>query len=84
MFANCGELGDWKDTMKKLEQTRHLILHRGGVVDEKFLKTTKIKARRNALISITIPQTGEHMISMVMASLSLLKVVEGWFASQDT
>ena len=68
--------------MKKLEQTRHLILHRGGIVDEKFLKTTKIKARRNALIAITILQTAEHMMSMVMASVSLLKVVESWFVSQ--
>ena len=82
VFGDCGELADWSNTMKKLEQTRHLILHRGGIVDEKFLKTTKIKARRNALIAITILQTAEHMMSMVMASVSLLKVVESWFVSQ--
>lgn len=80
-FGNCGELGDWKDTMGRLEQIRHLILHRGGIVDDKFLKTTKIKARRNAFIAITIPQTAEHMMSMVMASISLLKIVEGWFVT---
>lgn len=70
--------------MRRLEQIRHLILHRGGIVDEKFLKTTKIKARRNAFIAITIPQTADHMMSMVMASVCLLKIVGGWFVSQET
>jgi hypothetical protein len=69
------ELQGFQD-LKELEQVRHLIVHRGGVVDEKFLRVTNLKARRGVPLSPKVSQVCDYMIAVTLACVSLLKSVD--------
>lgn len=81
-FGACGELENYGDTLKELEQVRHLIVHRGGVADGKFVKATKLKARPDKTVSLKLSKVAHYMISVTLGCLALLKIVDEWFASQ--
>jgi hypothetical protein len=81
-FGTCGELEDQRDALKELEQVRHLIMHRGGIADPRFVTMTKIKTRPNSMLSLKLAQVAEYMMSMTMGCVALLHVVDDWFAQQ--
>ncbi len=79
-FGTCGALSDqYRKTLKELEEVRHLIVHRGGVADAKFVKVTKMKIKPNKTLSLQLPQVGLYMMSATMGCVSLLHVVDEWF-----
>lgn len=80
-FGNCGKPPEWA-TLKELEQVRHLIVHRGGVVDSKFAKVTNLRVRPDRTLSLTLPQVGGYMMSVTLACADLLKIVDEWFTAQ--
>lgn len=69
-------------TLSELEQVRHLIVHRGGVADDKFLKLTKLKVRRAKILSLALSQVGDYMAGMTLGCVGLLKIVDKWFEEQ--
>jgi len=81
-FGTCGELENFSDVLKELEQLRHLIVHRGGVADSKFVKITKPKVRADKIVSLKLSQVGLYMMSVTLGCVALLKVVDEWFVSQ--
>lgn len=81
-FGTCGDLEKYCK-LKELEQVRHLIVHRGGVADEKFLKLTKVKAKKNAPLPLPLSQIGEYMMTVTLGCLALLKVVDDYFTAES-
>lgn len=74
------ELDDHQE-LKELEQVRHLIVHRGGITDEKFLRITKLKARRGAPLPLKTPQVCGYVINVTLGCVALLEGVDNWFRS---
>lgn len=81
-FGASGNLEDEHHTLAELEQVRHLIMHRGGVADEKFVKITKLKIRPGETLSLKLPQVGGYMMSVTLGCVALLKVVDKWLLDQ--
>jgi hypothetical protein len=82
-FGTCGDLEKYIDTLKELEQVRHLIVHRGGVADGKFVKATKLKAKPDKMLSLKLSRVGSYMVSVTLSCVALLHVVDEWFAAQQ-
>ena len=82
-FGRCEALQKREGRLKELEQVRHLIVHRGGIVDDKFLKISKLKVRRNTALRLSVGQVRDYIISMTLACVALLHSVDGWFTSQQ-
>jgi hypothetical protein len=82
-FGPSQNLQDLADSLKRLEQIRHLIVHRGGITDEKFLKYSKIKARPNSALRPTVEQVRDYMVTMTLGSVALLRSVDDWFTSKQ-
>jgi len=82
-FGRCEELQELESSLKELEQVRHLIVHRGGIVDDKFLKISKLKVRRNTALRLSVGQVRDYIISMTLGCVALLHSVDGWFTSQQ-
>jgi len=62
---------------------RHLIVHRGGVADTKFVKNTNVKARIGTTLSLSLSQVAHYMMAVTLGCVDLLTTVDGWFASQN-
>lgn len=67
--------------LRELEQVRHLIVHRGGISDEKFIKVTKLKVRRNAALQVKPAQVRAYAESVIIGSAGLLEIVDEWMQS---
>jgi hypothetical protein len=82
VFKTYGELDNFPH-LRELEQVRHLIVHRGGVADDRFIRLTKIKARPGKPLSLTTTQVANYMISVTLGCASLLKIVDEWFTEEE-
>jgi hypothetical protein len=81
-FGECKELQELGKDLKRLEQVRHLIVHRGGLVDEKFVYLTKMKVRPDTVLFIRVEEVRDYMLATTLGSLALLRTVDNWFVSQ--
>jgi hypothetical protein len=80
-FGGCGEIEQLRDDLRQLEQVRHLIVHRGGVMDDKFLKLSGLKGKKGANLTLTLPQVTDFMVTVALSGMSLLKIVDEAFDS---
>jgi hypothetical protein len=82
-FGACGKpLEEYRITLKELEQIRHLIVHRGGVVDERFAQVSKRRVMPDKIVPLRLSQVGLYMMSVTMGCVALLRVVDEWFMTQ--
>jgi hypothetical protein len=65
-----------------LEQTRHLILHSGGVIDKSYKSKLKISANLGERLTITIPELEKGMIEVFKEGCALLERTETWLENQ--
>lgn len=71
------------DDLIKVEKTRHLFAHRGGIIDRKFKDETKrFDEYKSATVGdrlrLTGPVVGEHVNSCVKCATALLTAVDDW------
>jgi hypothetical protein len=66
-----------------LEQTRHLIQHRAGVVDEKFVKATGTSLPIGARLTVNSRELTSFKRTVIMASLILLAQADEIMAAQE-
>lgn len=75
-FGECEALEALSGELKELEHTRNLIVHRGGIVDERFLNVTKVKARRGRALDIRISGVTRYVIAVTSGAIGLLQLAE--------
>jgi hypothetical protein len=75
-FETCDALNSLEGQLKELEQTRNLIVHRGGIVDEKFLSLAKVRARRGAMLRVELPQVASYVRATILGAAGLLEMVD--------
>jgi hypothetical protein len=68
-------------TLKELEKTRHLIVHRGSVVDQEFLKVSGVTAPVNQVLELSREHVHELVASAIDAGLKLIMHTRDWFWS---
>jgi len=51
-FGPSQRLQDLAGSLKRIEQVRHLIVHRGGITDERFLKLPILRHVRTQLSAL--------------------------------
>jgi len=71
-------------TLLKLEITRHLIVHRGGVVDEEYRKRSKIDAELGHPLTLSEESVAELRGAMREAGIRLLAFVNDKSAEDDS
>lgn len=80
-FGEFPALEDLSGELNELEHTRNLIVHRGGIVDEKFLRATNLKARQGKKLDIKISRVTRYVIAVTLGVVGLLQQAES--ISQD-
>jgi hypothetical protein len=85
-FGNGGDLTRFFDApeLAMLEASRHLIVHRAGVVDEEFEKKAA-KWGINHTVGVLLPLDGKQVCRLANAAIDagckLLSFVDGWMES---
>jgi hypothetical protein len=82
-FGTCGELEKYS-SLKDLEQVRHLIVHRGGIADDQFMKVAKVKGKPGRPLFLTMEKVTSYMVGVTLGCVALLKVVDEWFGAHQT
>jgi hypothetical protein len=82
-FGPCPELEQFGDELKQLEQVRHLIVHRGGITDDQFIKLSQLKIRTNSKLRLTLDQVRDYVMTVTLASVALLHTVDRWASPQS-
>jgi hypothetical protein len=77
-FGACQKLEALQGNLKELEQIRNLIVHRGGVVDDRFLTLTKIRAKRGTELVIKLSQITNYLVAATLGAVALLKLADEW------
>lgn len=75
-FGSCDALDAFKNELRQLELIRNLIVHRGGVVDDKFLSLSSVKARKGNTLRVTLPQVASYLKWTILGAGSLLEMVD--------
>ena len=69
------------ESLKLLEATRHLIVHRSGIVDEEFNRRTHSSSPVGAVLDLTATQVGLWTQATLVAGRQLLEFIEDLLAA---
>jgi len=82
-FGESVELASFRADLQELEQIRNLIVHRGGIVDDKFLSRTGIKERRGSAFTVNLPRVALYVQVITLATTALLNLVDGHLSAEN-
>ncbi len=68
----------------QIEQRRHLILHKAGIVDKKFLKNTRGDYEVGQRLKLSLSELGKYMEDIFEQGFELLQKTEDWLNKNPT
>ena len=64
--------------LSHLEATRHLVVHRAGLVDEEYIRRTRESVLVGTQLLLTGARVSELSNAAVAAGVRLLQFIDGW------